>query len=251
MENEKDFLNNYEKEPQHNEVVVDFLRHGEPDYSPESNGLTPEGESQIRNNAEKIVEKIEPDKEKIILWSSLAKRAQGSEEIIKDVLAKKGIEIDRDSEISSMNNFKVKDWDFVKNLFRNEAKEKGVSPEVLYTQQGRDKSNKLEIQEDVKKRAERTFNWIRYVAENANLEGKKLHIIGVSHREFIGPIIEDIFGPDAGGENYIKYGEDLNIKFDYNPQNKEMVISAEFRGQKVNNIVFNKEKRKFAVKQNE
>lgn len=167
------------------------------------------------------------------------------------MLAKKGIEIDRDSEISSMRNFKFKDWDFVRNLFKNEAREKGVSPEVLYAQQGRDKSDKLEIQEDVKKRAERTFNWIRYFAENADLEGKKMHIIGVSHREFIGPIIEDIFGSDAGGENYIRYGEGLNIKFDYNPQTKEMVISAEFRGQKINNIIFDKEKRKFIVRQNE
>ncbi len=251
MEKEGEFFGNFEKEPEHNEVEVDFLRHGEPNYSSESNGLTPEGEVQIRDNAEKIIEKIDPSKEKVVLWSSLAKRAQASEGIIKEVLVKKGIEIDRDSKISSIRNFRVKDWDFVRNLFGNEAKEKGISPEILYTQQGRDKDDKLEVQEDVKKRADRTFNFIRYFAENANLEGKKLHIIGVSHSEFVGPIIEDIFGPDMGGENYIKYGEGLNIKFDYNPQTKEMAISAEFRGQKVDNIVFDKEKRKFIVKKHE
>jgi len=247
MEKEKEIFKSPEKEPQHNEVVIDFLRHGKTEYTEKGRDLTPEGEEQIRKGAEGIVEKIDPEKEIIVLWSSPAVRAQGSEEIIKELLNERRIKAYKDSEINTMRNFDQRDKEFMEKFWQ-EAEKKGISPETLYTQKGQDKSDKFETQEEVRERTERVFNWIGYLTERANLQSKKLHIIGVSHFEFLNPVIEDVFGYKIKEKDFVKYGEGIRVNFDYNPTDKEMQISAEFRGEKKDNITFDKKKRKFIVK---
>jgi len=244
MDKERKFLENLEREPQHNEITVDFLRHGKTEYTDKGRDLTLQGEQQIRESAERIIETIDPKKETVVLWSSPAPRAQGSEEIIKEALAKRKIEVYKDSEIHTMRNFDQKDKEFMEK-FLQEAAEKGISPDVFYAQQKRGKNEKFETQEEVRKRMERVFNWIRHLAEHANLQGRKLHIIGVSHFEFLNPLIKDIFGYEAERGESVTFGEIIKVNFDYNSANKEMSISAEFRGQRKDNIIFDKEKRKF------
>jgi len=251
-----------EEEPKHNVIIVDFLRHGTTQYLENSisfedrealNGkhprdLTPEGELEVKKTVEKIVQKINPETDIVVLWSSPAWRAQGSEEILRELLEEKGIEIYKDSSIKSMRNFDQHDEEFMKDLWDKIAPT-GKSAELMYSRDPelQEKNDKFESQPEVKRRAGRVFNQIRYLAEHANLKGKRLHIIGVTHFEFINPIMEDIFGLKVEEGKGIEKGEEITIKFDYNPQIKEMKISADFRGEHKDQINFDKEKRVFTI----
>jgi len=73
------------------EVVVDFLRHGETNYTDVGRDLTAEGESQITEAARRLLKQSTPKK---ILSSSGAlplPARKGSEEILKELLAEKGL----------------------------------------------------------------------------------------------------------------------------------------------------------------
>ena len=252
-----------ETAPTHNIVVVDFLRHGTTEYvenfTPEEkkkimNGefpldLTPEGEEEVRKTAEEIVKKIDPKNEVVVLWSSPAWRAQGSEDIVRELLVEKGIEIYKDSAIPSMRNFDQHDEQFMNDLWEKIAPT-GKSAEIMYSRdpEFQEKNEKFESQPEVRKRAERVFNWVRYLAEHAELKGKKLHIVGVSHFEFLNPIMEDIFEHKVEEGYSVKKGEDMTIQFDFDPSSKELVISADFRGEHKDGISFDKDRRKFFIK---
>ena len=265
MDIESRKIENREAEPKHNIVVVDFLRHGSTEYlenftseekKKQMNGefpcdLTPEGEAEVRKTAEQIVQMVDPNNEIVVLWSSPAWRAQGSEDFIRELLTEKGIEIYKDSPISSMRNFDQHDKQFMNNIWKKLAPT-GKSAEVIYSSdpEFQEKNEKFESQPEVRKRAEKVFNWIRYLSEHADLKGKRLHVIGVSHFEFINPIMEDIFGHKVEEGYGVQKGECMTIKFDYNPADKEMVISADFRGEHKDGINFDKNKRKFFIKNN-
>ena len=248
MEREKWFTESRESEPKVNEVIVDFFRHGQSAYTNEGRDLTDKGEEQVWESAEKIIEGIDPKNEIVILWSSPARRAQGSSEILKEVLNHKGIDVYKESTISSMRNFDQKDKEYFTKLFKEfEAHQKPF--EVAYSRDPRfqEKSDKFESQPEVRERAGRVFNWIDYLARHAKLENKKLHIIGASHFEFLNPVMEDIFGYKVEEGQGMKYGEGMRVFFDYDSVRKETTISAEFRGERKDNIIFDKEKRKFVV----
>ncbi len=259
MTNEQ--ISSIEDEPKHNVVIVDLLRHGATKYQENftsheekkaMNGkypkdLTPEGEEEVRKTAKEILKKIDPEKDVVVLWSSPAWRAQGSEKIIREILKENNIEVYKDSSVKSMRNFDQRDKEFMNNLWE-ELAPTNKSAEIMYAKDPKfqEKNDRFESQPEVKKRAERVFNQIRRLAENTDLNNKRLHIIGVSHFEFINPLIEDIFGSDVEKGQGIKKGEDINITFDYDKSSKNMSISADFRGEHKGNIIFN-EDRKFSV----
>ncbi|MGD1003127.1 MAG: phosphoglycerate mutase family protein [Minisyncoccia bacterium] len=239
-----------EGEPHNKQVVVDFLRHGETNYTDVGRDLTAKGESQITEAAQRIVETIDPEKDVVVLWSSPARRAQGSEEILKELLAEKGVEIRKESEISSLRNFDQKNKEFVSKMWP-ELKAQGKSPEEAFARDPifQEESDKFESQPEVRERAGRVFNWIRYIAEHAQLQGKRLRIIGVSHSEILNPVMEDIFGRKIEEGNGVKNGEDLRISFDYDQVSHETDISAEFRGEQRSGITFDKKKRVFVAQE--
>lgn len=214
-----------EDQPQ---VEVHFVRHGDTDYL-ENNyekkegldviplDLTEEGVEQIKKSGYEIASRIRPDEELVVLWSSPAWRAQGSESLIEDIFKKQGIQIYRKSIIGSM------------------------SPVTKY----KDKMSEEESEEKIRENAGRVFNWLRYMAENAAKMHKKLHIVGVSHHEFLNPIREDIFPFDVGVGPGFQKGENIHIKFYFNKDKRELSISASMRECTVDNIIFDKEQRKF------
>lgn len=246
-----------------NIVVVDFIRHGETEYledvfsdeeklqmgSKYPRDLTPEGERQVRENAKIVVDNIDPDNEIVILWSSPAWRAQGAEEIIQELLGERGIEVYKKSTISTMRSFDQKDQEYMDNLWE-ELADNGKIDDAVYERDPmfQQKSDRFESQPEVIKRVGRFFNSIRYFVEHADLSGKKLHIIGVSHFEFLNPLMEDIFDFRVDDDEGIKKGEDITITFDYDKDSEEMVISADFRGAHKDGIVFDKKIRKFIIK---
>lgn len=212
--------------------------------------LTPAGEEQVRATAQKIIDAIDPENEIVVLWSSPAWRAQGSEEIIRELLDKKGISVYKDSSIRSMKSFDQYDKEFINDLIKKSAETK-QSIDVLYSRDPllQEKSERFENQSEVRKRAEKVFNWIRYLAEHAQLNDKKLHIIGASHFEFINPIMEDIFGYKVEDGLGVQKGENMTIKFDFDSKSKDVTISADFSGEHKDGISFDTKRRKFFIKE--
>jgi broad specificity phosphatase PhoE len=251
MEKEMDLYDKKEGEPRNNNVVVDFLRHGESEYKNEGKDLTTKGELQITESAKKIVESIDPQGDIVVLWSSPAPRAQGSEEIIKELLLEKGVKVYKESEISSLRNFDHKDEEFVLKIWPM-LKAQGRTAEEAFDQDPlfQEKNDKFESQPEVRERANRVFNWIRYVAEHADLQGKRLRIIGASHSEILNPVMEDLFGYKVEEGGGVKNGEDLRISFDYDRDSHESDITAEFRGERRDGIIFDKKRRRFVTKDN-
>jgi len=245
---EKISLEKHEQEPNSTEVVVDFIRHGKSVYSEQGRDLTPEGEKQVIASAREIIEKINPAKEIVVLLSSPAARAKGSAEIIAGLMDEKKIEIYHRGVTGSMRNFDQKDKKYLEELW-HDAEKAGVSADVLYAKHPKfqAQSEKFETQGEVRKRAERVFNWIRYLAEHAKKTDKTIHIIGVSHFEFLNPIMEDLFGHKVEEGKGISYGEDLKVIFNYNKTTHKMNIEAEFRGNKKSNIIFDKKTRRFII----
>jgi len=249
-----------EKEPQHNVVVVDFLRHGATEYVENSTpaeekaamkgkyprDLTPQGEEQVRRTAEEIIKKIDPAKEVVAFWSSPAWRAQGSEEIIREMLEEKGISVYRDSTIGSMRHLDQYDKGSMDALYEK-SERTGETTETLYSRdpQFQQSNERFETQQEVRRRAERVYNRIRYLAEHADLKGKKLHLIGVSHYEFMNPMMEDIFGHKVEEGKGFGKGEDMTIQFDLDKNTEQLTISADFRGEHKEGIVFDTQTRKF------
>ncbi len=264
---------NKEALPQNNVTIVDFIRHGTTKYTEilgseedktkiregRAIDLTPEGEVEVRESAEKIIKDIDPENEVVVLWSSPAWRAQGSEKIVRELLEKRDIQIYKDSEISSMRPqeilpqvpgsqsekielFKQKRKEFFDELQNPEGwSTDRISARLELFQ----KENELmESNPAVKRRAERVFNYIRYLTEHLKSNGKKLHIIGSSHFEFLNPIMEDIFDYRVDDEEGVQRGEGIRLVFDYNSQDRKMSISSSFRGE-TKSIAFDKEKRRF------
>lgn len=264
MNFEKKAFEKRESEPKNNVVIVDFLRHGTTEYQESfmseedklaldgnyPRDLTPVGEKEVSETVEKIIQTIDPKTDIVALWSSPAWRAQGSEEILTEALEKRGIQIYKDSSVESMRNFGQYDKDFMRDLWVKLAPT-GKSAELMYARdpEFQEKNDKFESQPEVKRRAERVLNFIRYLTEHADLQGKRLRIIGVSHFEFLNPIVEDIFGSKVEKGEGINKGEEISITFDFNLQSKDMKISANFRGEQKDNISFDKEGRHLIVGQ--
>ena len=246
-----------ESEPKNNVIIVDFLRHGTTEYQENfatheeklaMNGdyprdLTPKGEQEVKETVEKIVHTINPETDIVVLWSSPAWRAQGSEDILRKLLEEHEIPIYKDSAIGSMRNFDQHDKEFMNNLWESLAPI-GKSAEIMYARdpEFQEKNEKFESQPEVKRRAERVFYYIQCLAKNAQLQGKRLRIIGVSHFEFLNPVIEEIFGSKVDTGQGINKGEEMQITFDYSPGKKEMKISADFRGEHKDGITFDKDR---------
>ena len=244
-----------EKEPKIQTVEVDFLRHGESTYkqrhAPKDGkveDLTELGKEQIQQQAEFLAQSINPENEIVVLWSSPAWRAQDSTEIIERVFTEKGIEIAHEKAIPLMRQIREKDLDYMDNVWQK-AKDKGVSGDVIVTRdpEFQQKSDKFESYPEIQRRSEGVYNWIRYIAEKIDTEGKKLHIIGVGHMEFLEPIMEQLFDFDVEKGEGIGKGEVMKITFVYNQDNKKMEISSDFRGQHKTGITFDKDQRKFLI----
>ena len=252
--------NRVEREPKTRTVITDFLRHGESAYqevlmSDEERqqlgdtrpiDLTEKGIEQVRKTAEELAQRIDKENEIVVLWSSPAWRARGSEEIIREVFEREGIEVLREDIVSSMRPMKQHDAEHMLGVWAK-AKQEGRSGDAVVARdpEFQQPSDKFESYPEIKRRAERVYNWIRYIAEKIDTKGKKLHIIGTSHFEFMNPVMEELFGFDVEKEEGVAKGEPMRVVFDYEPETGEMKISADFRGQHKEGLTFDKKERRF------
>ena len=257
MNIERERTSHQEKEPEIQTVEVDFLRHGESTYkqrhAPKDEkveDLTELGKEQIQQQAEALAQSIDRENELVVLWSSPAWRAQDSIEIIKKVFVEKGIDVAHEKTITSMRQILEKDLDYMDGVWQK-AKDEGVSGDVVVTRdpEFQQKSDKFESYPEIQRRSENVYNWIRYIAERIDTKGKKLHIIGVGHMEFLEPVMEQLYSFDVERGEGIGKGEVMKITFAYNKGNKNMEISSDFRGQHRDGIRFDKNQRKFSIEQ--
>lgn len=255
--------NSVEKEPKIRTVITDFLRHGESAYrevlmsdeerqqlgDTRPTDLTESGVEQVRKTAEELAKGIDRENEIVVLWSSPAWRARGSEQIIREVFEKEGVEVLREDVVSSMRPMKQYDAEHMLGVWAK-AKEEGRSGDVVVARdlEFQEPSDKFESYPEIRRRAERVYNWVRYMAEKIDTKGKKLHIIGTSHFEVLNPIMEELFGFDVEKEEGVAKGEPMRIVFDYEPETGEMKISADFRGQHKEGLTFDKKERRFVSK---
>ncbi|MDB5190317.1 MAG: hypothetical protein JWN49_643 [Parcubacteria group bacterium] len=255
-------LESNELEPRSNVVIADFLRHGSTEYKQnfataeeiEAMGgnfprdLSPKGEEEVRKTAKEIIATINPETDIVVLWSSPAWRAQGSEEILKELLEEKGISINRDSSIGSMRNFQQRDKEYMNALWESLAPT-GKSAEFTYARdpEFQEKNDKFESQPEVKRRAERVLNAIYTLTKKADLQGKRLRIIGASHFEFLNPVVEDIYGPKVDTGEGINKGENIRLTFTNDPVNDGVKISSDFRGEHKDGITFDTDSRTLHV----
>ncbi|MEK7564376.1 MAG: phosphoglycerate mutase family protein [Patescibacteria group bacterium] len=210
-----------------NHLKVDFIRHGATEYleNTEKNkhnletipvDLTDVGIEQIEKVGAEVVNAIDPEKEVVILWSSPAWRAQGSEAIIEKLLMERGVTIFKKKVIRSMG---------------------------AITQYGDKFDSTAEAK--VRRNAENVFNWIRFIAERSSKLDKTIHIVGVTHYEFLNPLREDIFPFDVPHGKGFQKGENISFEFVFDKTTKELSITAILRNYEVKNIIFDKVTRKF------
>jgi hypothetical protein len=107
--------------------------------------------------------------------------------------------------------------------------------------------NQFEPQESVKKRAEKIYAGIASLARSAELQGKRLRIIGVSHFELLNPIMEDIFGNKMDEGEEMRFAENLRLAFDFDKMSKKMNVSADFRHEHKENIQFDEKSQHFRM----
>ncbi|MEK7589531.1 MAG: histidine phosphatase family protein [Patescibacteria group bacterium] len=236
-----------EEEPKTQELIVDFVRHGGTEYTEEFPDITERGKEEIRATAEQIAATIDPQQEIVVFWSSSAMRAKGSAEVMKQVFEKHGIEIAKQSSISSLRQMEVKDPDFIFNLF-DKIIEEGKNPEEVFLEHetwAGEKSEKVETRTEIQKRIDRIMNYLRYAAEHINTQGKRLRIIGTTHFETMQPLIQEIFGKETG--ELLKTGEDFEIRMKHNRNTGDTEVEFSFRGKEKRGYHFDKETRKFTA----
>lgn len=246
----------------YNNVTVLAVRHGETEYlenyiSDEEKvamkgdyplDLTLKGQETMRRQAKEIVKQIDPKNDMVVLWSSPAWRAQGSERIIREELERQNIPVLKDKQENFLRNARHHDREYMNEYWKKVVQEDKSTDYVYAYDFDIKDTGKAETIDETRKRSENFFNWVRYIAENADLKGKRLVIISVSHFEILHSLTEDIFGvnKDLGPNSLIKKGEMVKLNFDFNKSSKELKISGEFKGQKKEGIVFDKENRKFS-----
>lgn len=244
-----------------NEVVLDLIRHGSSHYHENQlsheektslgderpNDLTDEGVEDVKTSFEQIVERIDPENEIIVTWSSPSWRGLDTMALLKIVLEERGIDIYKESVIPTIRNFDQHDAEYLNGFWKELAKS-GRSPEVAYPldEQFQIEDPRFESYPEVRKRSENAMRWVNFLAENSNIpEGKKLHIIAVSHSEIINPILENIYGHAPEDEAGIKKGESARLDFKFDKTDRKMEISSDFHGQHKEGLKFDAQSRRF------
>lgn len=245
-----------------NVVIFDMVRHGRTPYHEYENDpqfneslgderlfdLSRKGVVDVLKTARVLVRAVSQN-ERIVLWSSESWRARDSREIIKKKLIRAGIEIFKESIIRSLRPFDVFNQNFVKSEIIEVPKGASfVRSNRLFRDPDFQTPNKnFEVSSLVRRRAERVYNWVRYLAKTGDLQGKPLHIIATTHYEIMYPIMEDVFGFTLEKGQEPKKGEGMRIRFEYDKLTEQMTITAECRGIKKEGIVFDEKTRKFKV----
>lgn len=234
-----------EKEKKQPDMVVNFIRHGKPEYTSEEKvageyegNLTAEGVAQIEKSALDLVADIDKEKEIVLIWKSPKRRAQQSAEIIKNILINNGVQVLEKE--ASANKTSLKDTklgpDFNASDWSNWMAE--------WVRQETELPNGAEKPEEVKSRVGRILTYLERISKKVKLDaGKKLRIVCITHEEVFRDLLEEGFEMGTQKGTGPTYGEILKIGV--SSSDKEGVkFNMEYRG-KDSEIGFDKETRQF------
>ena len=244
----------HENERSQPAVTVHLVRHGstsylEDDSPPEEKenltslqrrDLTDQGIAEITEYAKTLVAGIKPANSIVVLWSSPAWRAQGSESIIKEALETAGIEVVKLTANQLMRPFDKRDRK--STLHHLEAtSDRYQSADAVYARAPIFQSPHpdFESQPEVVLRSYRILHLLQEMASHVQTNGKELHIIAISHFEFINPVMEELFGYRVEDGQGIQKSEDMSISFQYDQKTEVTRISATFRAQTRTGLILN------------
>ena len=276
FENPKHELRETKENPGTPALIVDFIRHGMPEYtekekmSGELEGkLTEKGKGQIRAAATELAGRIDKDTEIVVIWTSGKKRAKQSALIVGDIFREQGILLLSDpnkrpnaiKEIGFLRDIKTgvgegadsdessPFWDSI--YFAREGGKKLRSGEEVdfdrwlefWVEKDEEKTLPLhtETPEQVKKRSMTMLAHLIRVAKHVKpKENKRLRMVIVGHEEGVRDLLEESLHMGTQKGNGPAYGEMIEVGI--SPQGDDAFLDVSFRGKK-GKLVFDREKR--------
>lgn len=234
------------------DLKVDFIRHGKPEYTAEERktakyegNLTEEGTARIKDQALKLAQQIDKEKELVVFWVSPRKRAWQSAEILYKVFQEQGITVIKDLKtVLSLSDVKMSSG-FIEDLLKNKAMKSWME---YWAESNLPEGT--EKPEEVKKRVKRVVTYLERIARQiAPQENKRLHFICVGHEEIFRDILEEGYGLGTKDKTGPSYGEVMSMDIGKSEQGKEAVLKLKYREQEAD-LSFDKKSREFHKQEN-
>ncbi len=219
-----------EKFPFNADLRVDFIRHGKAEYSEEElvsarfeGELSKEGKEQIIKTANELIEKIDKEKELIVIWHSPRKRAKQSAKILEEILEEQKISVLHLTGVDSLKDIKMAPEFFQEFLQNPEIKDW-----INYWKEKEELPIGTEKPREAKIRVARVLTCLERIARKVRpKEEKKLHLILVGHEDIF--LLKEIFGKDI--EN-LPYAGHFRVDLFKSSPEKEAILEVTYGDKK-------------------
>ncbi|MFH1648797.1 MAG: histidine phosphatase family protein [Patescibacteria group bacterium] len=199
------------------QIVVYTVRHGNTNYIGTERDLTKEGEQQVIKTANELAEKIDKDKDIVIVVESPTKRTQYTGKIIREVLESKGIEVFKERGFYSIRD-RIKDPNKFLDKYTKRGMEKGdlegtvKSLGQLEFRSYKDKRPE-ETYEEMYERTQSAIIKLVKVASSMDWEGKKPVIIMAGHALTSRGIVRKAGLTENGLDSDISHASCVKLEF--------------------------------------
>jgi len=285
MLNEKQIIeNDIESQEKLNEkqISVIFMRHGESSYQDAQNilkggkprdksllpDLSPKGIENINNKAAELAKKFEKEKDLVVIWTSPELRAIGAGQILEDNFIREGVDVIRNSEISSLSEAHTTPEGKLKlapqrthkyfDLSRlseeqvngiKEAKAAMEDPDMPFGETwrnyaGKEKFEDIEGVESSKKRFNRVINGLFMLKKIMKPEdpNKNLRFVCVVHEDLPNELLEHAF--DKGLINHKGLGNGESVELTIKSESDKDIVTAKHQEEQ-KELIFDRKKRGF------
>lgn len=245
---ERKIESSQEQEKQPFEILgkVSIMRHGQTEYTEQYPDITELGAQQIGEQGAKLKEKIDTEKEDVMIATSPSARARGSGDVLKEKLG-----VEETQVMKALRSAQIRDRaEALKMINDIIGPERDVSKMDQAYAHDDAFEQRVEVWEPRSKVEKRFFRGIEYITRafsryGAAEKNKIPHLIGVSHFEFLNHIAAKVFNLDEKQQDQLKFGEMIEMTFlkKSNEEDKKRVpILITFRGE-AKEIVFDRETR--------
>lgn len=225
------------------DLVVDFVRHGEAEYSEEeyergdlSGKLTDKGQSQTRESAKNLSLEIDPD-ELVVIWSSPKDRANETALIYQRVLK------DNEKDVFVSPNQTVIQRDYLRDLAATKDGYDAMADDFV-SKHGEDYSlwmkywleNELpkgvETPAMVGERLRKGISALENLAHFSKVKGgKRLHLLIITHEEVVERLLQVGFNWGISDSSGIKNAERLRMNIFKSELGNPAKLGLQFRNQ--------------------
>ncbi|OGG17980.1 hypothetical protein A3D78_05865 [Candidatus Gottesmanbacteria bacterium RIFCSPHIGHO2_02_FULL_39_14] len=233
------------------DLIVDFVRHGEPEYTQQEiddasieGHLTQEGRRQVHETGLKLSEQIDKEKECVVFWVSPKQRAQQTAAVLQKVFEQQQIPVERFRTHHDLSDIRL-GHEFIRKLYAEDA----VDELIEYWTKA-DLPEDAEKPEEVKKRVERVVTYLVRIAEKIRpQDNKKLRFICVGHEEIFRDLLEAGYGFGTKKHTGPEFAEVMEMKIFKSELQNDAVLKLMFRGKEAE-LRFNPQSRNFYKIQN-